>query len=346
MAIERLTIADYKKLKNKPIINQDINAEGFTPVANTYYRHTDGKIYFYNGTEYKAMTGDDITFIQLNTEIKEVSVDESGIYTGFADAEIEYNDGEKHQYTDVDMRLPIVAGDDVSFELDEENRLVKIKARGGIQLYGTAVESEGDETPEEIDTEQWLPTRVAYMYEGQRFPEVGDLVIYEFDIPNSKGQNLILCRITSSEDFGDPKPYVEMRAICFLQGASGGGGTTLNKYTTSLLKISTNDHMKLLCKIVKECKGRLMILAINEGNIGLNPSYGDTNDINVFLHGVGIPTSSKPNRKTIGLTINSNTGAVSSNYLTREVIADASLELSTYGDYLKCVYYNDVEITA
>lgn len=46
-------------------IKQDITAAGFTPVANTYYKHTgttnvnftNGVIYFYDGTEYKAVNG-------------------------------------------------------------------------------------------------------------------------------------------------------------------------------------------------------------------------------------------------------------------------------------------------
>lgn len=56
---------DYDVLKNKPIINQDLSADGFVPVENTYYRHTGttsetytaGVIYFYNGTAYKAIDG-------------------------------------------------------------------------------------------------------------------------------------------------------------------------------------------------------------------------------------------------------------------------------------------------
>ena len=56
---------DYDVLKNKPIINQDLSADGFAPVENTYYRHTGttsetytaGVVYFYNGTAYKAIDG-------------------------------------------------------------------------------------------------------------------------------------------------------------------------------------------------------------------------------------------------------------------------------------------------
>ena len=47
---------DYDEMTDKPIVNQDLSAAGFVPVANTYYRHTGGApyeagtIYFYNGT--------------------------------------------------------------------------------------------------------------------------------------------------------------------------------------------------------------------------------------------------------------------------------------------------------
>ena len=57
--------SDYNELANKPIINQDLSANGFAPVNGTYYRHTgattdtftQGVIYCYDGTEYKALDG-------------------------------------------------------------------------------------------------------------------------------------------------------------------------------------------------------------------------------------------------------------------------------------------------
>ena len=70
MAIaERLIIANYDSLDNKPIINQDLTALGFVPVANTYYRHTGnttsrftkGLIYKYDGTQFKELgTGQEV----------------------------------------------------------------------------------------------------------------------------------------------------------------------------------------------------------------------------------------------------------------------------------------------
>lgn len=53
--------SDYNELENIPVINQDLSASGFTPVANTYYRHTgattatftQGVIYLYDTAYHK-----------------------------------------------------------------------------------------------------------------------------------------------------------------------------------------------------------------------------------------------------------------------------------------------------
>lgn len=58
-------ISDYNDLPNIPVQNQDLTAGGFTPVENSYYRHTgattdsytNGVIYYYNSTGYAALDG-------------------------------------------------------------------------------------------------------------------------------------------------------------------------------------------------------------------------------------------------------------------------------------------------
>nr|DAF41289.1 MAG TPA: hypothetical protein [Caudoviricetes sp.] len=58
---EKLSIANYNKLDNIPVVNQDLTASDFTPVANTYYRHTgattdtftQGIIYLYDTAYHK-----------------------------------------------------------------------------------------------------------------------------------------------------------------------------------------------------------------------------------------------------------------------------------------------------
>lgn len=65
MKLSQLSLADYNQLDGIPVINRDLSASGFTPVANTYYKHTgtttssyiNGVIYYYNGTGYAALGG-------------------------------------------------------------------------------------------------------------------------------------------------------------------------------------------------------------------------------------------------------------------------------------------------
>lgn len=61
MIARQLSLADYNQLDSIPVINQDLSATDFTPVANTYYRHTgattatftQGVIYLYDTAYHK-----------------------------------------------------------------------------------------------------------------------------------------------------------------------------------------------------------------------------------------------------------------------------------------------------
>lgn len=87
MKLSQLSLADYNKLDNIPVINQDLTASGFTPVANTYYRHTgattdtftQGVIYCYDGTEYKALDGSGGGGMTLNRYIFTLSKNSDAI---------------------------------------------------------------------------------------------------------------------------------------------------------------------------------------------------------------------------------------------------------------------------
>lgn len=66
---------NYNELENIPVINQDLSASGFTPVANTYYKHTgattdtftQGIIYLYDTAYHKlGESGGGISDVQVN----------------------------------------------------------------------------------------------------------------------------------------------------------------------------------------------------------------------------------------------------------------------------------------
>lgn len=100
MKLSQLSLADYNKLDSIPVINQDLSASGFTPVANTYYRHTgattdtftQGVIYLYDTAYHKLgeSGGGGISDVQVNgtsvvtdgvANIPEASMSAAGVVT-------------------------------------------------------------------------------------------------------------------------------------------------------------------------------------------------------------------------------------------------------------------------
>ena len=73
----------YNDLSNIPVINQDLAASGFTPVTNTYYKHTgtttdlytNGVIYFYNGTKYASLDGSTAVTEQVTVAVDDWVLD-------------------------------------------------------------------------------------------------------------------------------------------------------------------------------------------------------------------------------------------------------------------------------
>lgn len=86
MKLSQLSLADYNLLDNIPVINQDLSASGFTPVANTYYRHTgattdtftQGVIYLYD-TAYHKLGESGGGGTKLNTYYYDLSCNKSSI---------------------------------------------------------------------------------------------------------------------------------------------------------------------------------------------------------------------------------------------------------------------------
>ena len=127
-------------------------------------------------------------------------------------------------------------------------------------------------------------------------------------------------------------------------GESGGGGTTLNRYTVDDLYSPTKNQMKLLCKIIKESKGKVMLSFKNYGNMPASCIYGDNNDINVFISSVGISIDNTY-KTTIMLTINSSTGEVKYGSIERFKYVDNTRTVEQFTGLIRCIYFNDTEIT-
>ena len=82
MKLSQLSLADYSQLDSIPVINQDLSASGFTPVANTYYRHTgattatftQGVIYLYDTAYHKlGESGGGMTLNKYETTFNNIT---------------------------------------------------------------------------------------------------------------------------------------------------------------------------------------------------------------------------------------------------------------------------------
>ena len=80
--------ANYNDLSNKPIINQDLDDVGFSPTANTYYKHIGasaltyeiGRIYYYDGTYFNAvLSQNDVETTAVQNSTKPIS--SGAVYT-------------------------------------------------------------------------------------------------------------------------------------------------------------------------------------------------------------------------------------------------------------------------
>ena len=87
-----------------------------------------------------------------------------------------------------------------------------------------------------------------------------------------------------------------------------------------------------------------MLSFLGYGNIPASCIYGGENEIYVFISGVGISLN-KDIKITISLAINSTTGIISYGYVEIYNYADNTHNVSNFSDSIRCIYFNDTEIT-
>lgn len=98
MKLSQLSLADYNQLDSIPVINQDLSASGFAPVANTYYRHTgattdtftQGVIYLYDTAYHKlgesGSGGTTLNRYELSLTVSELSSKTKLLYNIYTQA--------------------------------------------------------------------------------------------------------------------------------------------------------------------------------------------------------------------------------------------------------------------
>lgn len=246
-----IPLSDLEDVNNLLIATSQSELNSLLVSANV------GKAISYNGDLYVVAREDNSIIAKEIANIADVNLIDTWLDTDFEDVDYddkvgiswsshyELSNGEKvYGQGDIAQCVPIVAGKNASIKV--EGKTFKINADSATQIYETAVEGGGDETPEEISPSDLFPFRVARMYEGQRYPEVGDLIIYKSNVPNSKGQNPILCKITQLEERAEDEdePFGYGTPICFIQGASGTealAGATINLASMPAENITITD---------------------------------------------------------------------------------------------------------
>lgn len=151
MKLSQLSLADYNQLDSIPVINQDLSATDFTPVANTYYRHTgattdtftQGVIYLYDTTYHKlgeSGGGTTLNRYELTLTVSELTSNTKLLYDIYTQAkgrvtacQYRYNSINSYEYTEYSLKeISYSAGVDTSayikfYQVIGENPNVRIK---------------------------------------------------------------------------------------------------------------------------------------------------------------------------------------------------------------------------
>ena len=127
-------------------------------------------------------------------------------------------------------------------------------------------------------------------------------------------------------------------------GESGGGGTTLNKYTYTT-KINDISGSKRLAQIIANCKGRCTVYATNQNCAPLNAVIGD-NGSTLFLTGLTIDINGV-NMIVFSIYVSVDTGyhPTYTHYFKLNIANNTIDSTYRYSDYLTVIYFNDTEIT-
>lgn len=270
MKVEQLSLADYNKIKNIPVVNQDLSAGGFTPVANTYYRHTgtagtykQGVIYYYDGTEYKALDG-----------------------------------------------------------------------------------ASGAQGPQGEDG------NATYIYNGLLDASVADVQVAQITIPTGRTLQAEDILISSYESSVGAMAQVVSIAdggatVNFIgQISTGGGGTTLNKYTYDVAMNQSKLNLSRLLRIISNAKGTVGI-AMGGSSPGTSLAYSvNTNSYWLFT-GVSV-TGSDRYLTYVTILVNYNGDIFSPNSVMLQIQNDGTRTVKNIvglNELMRITYYNDTEIT-
>ena len=183
------------------------------------------------------------------------------------------------------------------------------------------------------------------MYSGELSESITTAEISQVTRPQNRGillKDILIS--TAASTFGamaqvTAKPVgvttVTVEFIGTLKSEGGGGGTTLNKYTTLIAQSASATDRTLLHRIIQNAKGNIQI---QDAGFPFNFAYCSNK---VELHGVKVSSSFLGR----GYSINQD-GTISYNgHALCKTGETLTITTGTNAPQLTIVYYNDVEIT-
>lgn len=133
---------DEYRLNGEPVLKRNLTASDLIPITNTYYKHTgtttenftEGVIYLYTGSKYKAINGeggigfDSLISVDLTYGESSVMYDTTDGITLSSTAR--FVTEKRDTDVPVDIEIPIIAGDNISIDKASDSEKIVIKAEG------------------------------------------------------------------------------------------------------------------------------------------------------------------------------------------------------------------------
>lgn len=235
---------DYNTLEHIPIINQDLSVEGFSPIVNTYYKHTgvtgevftQGVIYLYSGDAYKALDG------EVPTKVSELTND-SGYTTNkgtVTSVAVQMNGDVKGTVTGsgtIDLGTVLTAHQDISGKQDKITSSNKLAASlvSGLSAVATSGSYNDLSNKPAIPT-NYVTTDTAQIIESEKTFEdiIGTTIIHgssvEIKASSQGSSQLKVLNIHSSaviDITGEESGLIAIEAPIALGGNRGTAGQVL-----------------------------------------------------------------------------------------------------------------------
>ena len=330
-------VSDYNELANKPVINQDLSATDFTPMANTYYRHTgtgggtSASVPFgSSGGNFADVAG--ATGVYLNPDLDATAIKTALANSGNADASVAYL---PNADSETMFMLYIKNENDVLIicKMDEAtNTYVPFYAEQAGTYKNTYFSGGFENIPTDGNVAGFIPS--VFYTPSEEIAAIFDLFVSKTPFSSSGSA------YTTGVIY-----YYNGTGYAALSGS--GGNSTLNKY--SYRGNNTADSISRICRIIQNAKKVTIMNTGYDSQMVFTIGEWD-NDNNIFLTGT-YTTNQNVMALIAQLKLTKSTGTIEGTVVTIDKTTDGSNVVSMRKDTYNyngfaplCTYYNDAEI--